>query len=825
MKRIYLSSSPSTMNTLKSLCIQILAELSDPHHRIRAACIRLLALLSPIINRSNDIALSSQGSSKTESAAETSTTAFTSTTLGALRGMEIQTVISNYVMDADARVRGAALQALIQMHLRGCPLDLSLYFLGVAALKDDYEDVRVGGLNLIWVLSSLYPEHMLKLEHESLDEYIRLLDDAFIKICDMVNDSSVDVRTKACTIMASYQHVDANVLSQTFSKQIMSHLKRRIPPRSIPTPEGDFDVEADEFRLLDSGACGAFVHGLEDEYQDVRNASIDSICELCMYNDQFTTKAIDFLVDMFNDEIDHIRLNAITSLRKIGSRATLIFDADQLEIALGALEDADKSVREGTHELLRVVRLATKDSMNTLIQALLVNMQRYPEDRLSIYRCFRDVGRRHNDYIEDLVPSLLHLSRHYLPKEANQDDQTHISYLILIFNACISSPEILSMLPKYAFRHHTYLSSRFPECFPDLDAIRRESGLTSDDPTELIEPIDGSAPDNIDIDRFMAQTLELVGSVRGQLERGDYTVAMRTVSVATRDLKYVGHVKPLFSGKAEFAILFLECCKILVQIKQTHLKPAFALAAPELAARLLRLSYTMENTFMGLAGQTRHSIMYFRVLANMVWLFGMLKQTDRHFERDDFRFEKLGDLRISLIKAFNFPTANNISTLYSLMMTFVPLEIELRNPFKRTTSALSNPVSNPDKPYVFNAAFPLRIDVEAELSNVADISSIAIEVTYPDQTVRRFWPPHSHFLPTRPYCFRLTTHVEVFQNAWTEQSHIEIQLVRAFEADLPAHDDYILRYPNARASLGKNDPKTALNIGQSVRYFLKPEKR
>lgn len=38
--------------------------------------------------------------------------------------------------------------------------------------------------------------------------------------------------------------------------------------------EGDVDVGSDEFRLLDSGACGAFIHGLEDEFQQVRNASI-----------------------------------------------------------------------------------------------------------------------------------------------------------------------------------------------------------------------------------------------------------------------------------------------------------------------------------------------------------------------------------------------------------------------------------------------------------------------------------------------------------------------------------------------------------------------
>lgn len=36
------------------------------------------------------------------------------------------------------------------MKLCGCPLDISLYKHGVRALKDDFEDVRMGGLNLIW---------------------------------------------------------------------------------------------------------------------------------------------------------------------------------------------------------------------------------------------------------------------------------------------------------------------------------------------------------------------------------------------------------------------------------------------------------------------------------------------------------------------------------------------------------------------------------------------------------------------------------------------------------------------------------------------------
>lgn len=84
-------------------------------------------------------------------------------------------------------------------------------------------------------------------------------------------------------------------------------------------------MTAQQVRLLDSGACGAFVHGLEDEYQDVRNAAIskdtslacffscyfadlliltnlcfsslsDSICALCLHNPEFALLALDYMV-------------------------------------------------------------------------------------------------------------------------------------------------------------------------------------------------------------------------------------------------------------------------------------------------------------------------------------------------------------------------------------------------------------------------------------------------------------------------------------------------------------------------------------------------
>lgn len=67
-------------------------------------------------------------------------------------------------------------------------------------------------------------------------ESMRLIDVAFIDICDLVNDISLAVRTKACVVLASYQEVDLHVLQQTFSKQLMSHLRRKVK-KLQPTKE------------------------------------------------------------------------------------------------------------------------------------------------------------------------------------------------------------------------------------------------------------------------------------------------------------------------------------------------------------------------------------------------------------------------------------------------------------------------------------------------------------------------------------------------------------------------------------------------------------
>lgn len=69
---------------------------------------------------------------------------------------------------------------------------------------------------------------------------------------------------------------------------------------------------------------------------EVRTAAVDSLCTLAIKSPDFANLALDFLVDMFNDEIEDVRLKAIDSLTKISKH--IVLWEDQLETILAALE-------------------------------------------------------------------------------------------------------------------------------------------------------------------------------------------------------------------------------------------------------------------------------------------------------------------------------------------------------------------------------------------------------------------------------------------------------------------------------------------------------
>ncbi|XP_069029248.1 LOW QUALITY PROTEIN: integrator complex subunit 4 [Embiotoca jacksoni] len=370
-----LPESPTvTLRLIEVAC----KHLSDTYFGVRNKCLQLLGCLGSV-----DAPLAKDGDgSGTSSGAAT----------------DVQSIISDYFGDQDPRVRTAALKAMLQLHERGMKIHQIIYEQACRLLSDDYEQVRSAAVQMVWVLSQLYPESIVPIP--SSNEEIRLVDDAFGKISHMVSDGSWMVRVQAAKTLGSMLQVSPHFLEQTLDKKLMSDLRRKRTAHERAKElfaSGEFSsgrkwaddapkekLDTNTVNLIASGACGAFVHGLEDEMFEVRIAAVEALCQLARSSTSFAEKCLDFLVDMFNDEIEEVRLQSIHVLREISTHITL--REDQLDTVLAVLEDSSRDIREALHELLGYTNVSTKECIQLALLELLKNLNKYPTDRNSVWK-------------------------------------------------------------------------------------------------------------------------------------------------------------------------------------------------------------------------------------------------------------------------------------------------------------------------------------------------------------------------------------------------------------------------------------------------------
>ncbi|KAJ1927287.1 hypothetical protein IWQ60_003059 [Tieghemiomyces parasiticus] len=724
--------------------------------------------------------------------------------------------LSRYLADGHPQVRRTALDLLYASHLAGHTLPSTLYPVCVEHLKDDYEYVRLSALRLIWIVSRLYPEEILELRKAdgagsgpATVENIRLVDDAFVKICDVVNDSSMRLRTEACVLLGSYADVQANYLSQTLSKKIMSHLRRRPafgkpggkhgPRRNmIPVAEGDLDVEADEFRILDSGACGAFVHGLEDEYREVRNAAIHSLCALCLRSDDFARQAVDYLVDIFNDEIDYVRLNAITSLTKMAHKHHLTLNSEQLQIIFGVMADADPTIRQAIHRLLGAMRLADLACVLATTEALIAGLRRHPDDQLTTYGCLRYVGRQQASMIDGgTVERLLNIEKQYLTREFSQDDPVQTAYLALTLNAAKARPSLLNVFPAFVFNYVPYLFDRYPNCFPEP----RQIPAPRNKPTEYL--CDTQFRYRLPTQR-RDQLAQVIPAVRRELPRA-FALAATAPARADRYLaqlaRQLAAVGPAGACVGRCLGLFIAACRVALTARRGPWADRRALAAD-----LLGRAYHLEHAFLGQSPRTLYVLARLRLLAHALALqtaptvdLARLPDLIDRVRLVRARADRAGDTPAAALIALHTAVTRPDATAAQLRLALDRYVISCplascgaTDAFKEARATMTAPVGHPDKPRLVLGDFPLAVGVEADLAWITDPRALRLRLRLPDRTVRYETLPAAHFRPTAPYRYHLTTTVRIPLPAVGNAAAVAFDVVAAYPLDCPREDAALL---------------------------------
>ena len=184
--------------------------------------------------------------------------------------------------DADGRIRLEALQSIIDISSR-ITLPEKVYSICISLCEDSSDKVRNLNLRLFSIMARIYPQSKVHARGNKSHDQIDLVDDAFGWICQAINDSNIQVRESAAIQLGTFAGVSIPFLLQTLEKNLMSNLRQvksfneRAKGENHEFSSGrKFEQDKavrgevdDDNNVISRGACGAFIHGLEDEYRTV----------------------------------------------------------------------------------------------------------------------------------------------------------------------------------------------------------------------------------------------------------------------------------------------------------------------------------------------------------------------------------------------------------------------------------------------------------------------------------------------------------------------------------------------------------------------------
>lgn len=697
-----------------------------------------------------------------------------------------------YVFSCEARVRCAALETLILLIEKGHQLDVSLYSKVSSVINDDYDNVREVALKVISAISVLYPDYEVNDSQCTLK--IRLIDDAFSKICQAVYDPSMNVRYIAVKLLGTMLSVGWQLLIQTLDKKLMSNMRRKESFHQMSRKivnSGDWSVgkkwtndkplellNKDDINFKSRGVCGAFVHGLEDDFMEVRLASIDSLCKLALARPKFSFHCLDYLVDMLSDEIEAVRLISIQSLTSLASHITL--REHQLDIILGALEDFSFEMREGIHKVLASCRFASSECLQMCIDYLLDNLKKYPQDRNSTWLCAQGMGSRNSDLILPLTADLLDIHTFFDITPQDIESPTYITLLLFIFNAAQNCPTMISLFNENVFNHYSYLRTILPSFVPELEL------------PIFVDNIKSIPGDSIQylwklVDIFSRVPHEMIDTFVPQLEKlkmNDNTIA----------------------GPTHYIILFISCQTLLNKILINSVWSSNAISKiqyevvnndlKELSTMLLKL----QALFVGLTIEEIAGIKQIQLIFLSVHFVLVLKRKDHSSAAFDenliYEFQNIRNFFVAnnvisnsfcqQMLAVTEDIGNSPNCKSHLVKSFLDLlrNVAIPYPLKPSTTiqmchgSLEGPMTSLDCPVKLSPNFPTGVKLEAMIFSLANPKALRFRIHYPNDETHVYPLNNSdiQYLNGGRDCRIISTVLLTCYNSWSDVCYAKISL-------------------------------------------------
>ncbi|KAF4401381.1 hypothetical protein G4B88_001575 [Cannabis sativa] len=352
-------------------------------------------------------------------------------------------------------VRRAALDGLVRLSesnviededmVRGC------YNRAVDLLRDMEDSVRSAAVRAVcaWglVLAASNPETKLQCS-----------DELFVKVCSMARDMSVEVRVEAFNALRKIEVVSEDILLQTLSKKLLGIVKEK---RSLGQCCGE------QFEVLASSAAGALMHGLEDEFFEVRKSACHSLSTLIVLSADFAREALNLLMDVLNDGSVIVRLQALETMHCMASCGRLKLQEKHVHTFLGPLVDKTLSIRCATKRILKLVKLSVLKLFTLTVDALLDNLARYPEDEVDTFSALFHFGRNNGKFVVSIIEDILQQIEPMSDGKLDFDNVRVAGLLVLAISVPLSG-ENFSKIPHVVFSYALTMLGRITNSVSDV---------------------------------------------------------------------------------------------------------------------------------------------------------------------------------------------------------------------------------------------------------------------------------------------------------------------------------------------------------------------
>ncbi|XP_008793958.4 protein SIEL isoform X2 [Phoenix dactylifera] len=357
-------------------------------------------------------------------------------------------ILLGLAVDLYPLVRRAALDGIMAFcEVAGSDIDSSIidccYDCAVELFRDEDELVRSAAVRLVSKCGQMFAASKERTANTERMDVI------FVQLCSMARDMSMKVRIEAFLALGKVQLVAENVLLQSLSKKVLGI-------RSGSKTITKCSVNESKFSL---SAAGAFVHGIEDEFYEVRTIACKSLGMLATFSIQFADNALNLLMDMLNDDAEAVRLQTLQTLFHMATHDRLMVQEKHMDMFLGLLADISALIRRAARKVLQLMMLPDIKTFKFTIDCLITNLETYPEEEEDIFFVLCFIGKNHGNFFAKLAKEF---TQEIVPSygELSLDSPRVAAIVVLFISSCISNEHLTCNIPVAIFSYAVSLAGR-----------------------------------------------------------------------------------------------------------------------------------------------------------------------------------------------------------------------------------------------------------------------------------------------------------------------------------------------------------------------------